>query len=275
MRVLVLTNKQSNQNALISKLAERVEIAAVVNSRNIPRKRPSIAKRLRSYINAFAARTAGRELLNAWTEMLRRYEAKYPQFDGAPLIDVDNINDAATHEAIDKYAPELVVVSGTNLVGRKLIERSKALGNIVNLHTGISPYVKGGPNCTNWCLAKAWFHLIGNTVMWLDAGVDSGALIATERTPLDGSESLADLQWKVMEHGHQIYVEAVSGIGEGASVPSIRQDAIAEGVEFRSAEWTGAEMKRAVANFRKGYREFFASASSATDDIKLFPLDRA
>jgi len=37
-----------------------------------------------------------------------------------------------------------------------------------------------------WCLAKNWLHLIGNTVMWIDPGIDSGDLLSTERTPLDG-----------------------------------------------------------------------------------------
>jgi methionyl-tRNA formyltransferase len=274
MRVVVLTNPQSNQNALLCKLAERVEIAAVVHSRNIPRKRPSASKRLRSYINAFSARTAGRELLNAWTEMLQRYGSKYPQFDRAPIIEVDNVNDDATHDAIRDHAPALVVVSGTNLVGPKLIERSKADGDIVNLHTGISPYVRGGPNCTNWCLAKGWFGLIGNTVMWLDAGIDSGALIASERTPLNGSETLTDLQWKVMEHAHDLYVEAIAQIADGKQLPRIPQSSVSEGTEFRAAEWTAREMKKAVDNHRTKFRSYFEADRRDLDQVKLLPLER-
>jgi methionyl-tRNA formyltransferase len=274
MRVVVLTNPQSNQNALLCKLAERVEIAAVVHSRNIARKRPTFGKWFLSRLNAFSTRTTGRELLDAWLEMLERYESKYPKFDQAPIIEVVNVNDAGTHNAIDKFAPQLVVVSGTNLVGRTLIERVKAAGESVNLHTGISPYVKGGPNCTNWCLAKGWFHLIGNTVMWLDAGVDSGALIATERTPLDGSETLADLQWKVMEHAHDLYVTAIAQICEGRQLPRIPQASVTAGTEFRTAEWTASEMRKAIVNHRNNYRKFFESDRSVLDKIKLYPLER-
>jgi methionyl-tRNA formyltransferase len=272
MRVVVLTNAQSNQNALVHKLADYVQVAAVVLSKNIPRKRPSLHSRFRSKVNAVSARLAGGELLAAWREMLERYEAKYPRFDGVPFINVDNINDEATHQILEQHAPDLVVVSGTNLVGRKLIERAKKFGDIVNLHTGISPYVKGGPNCTNWCLAKGWFHLIGNTVMWLDAGVDSGELIASERTPLDGSESLAELHWKVMEHGQDLYVRTVARSANGFGLPRVPQQDVDEGVEFRSAQWTSREMKLALDNYRNRFAEYFRSGRQ-NSEAKLFPLE--
>lgn len=273
MRVVVLTNPQSNQNALVSKLAERVDVAAVVLSRNIPRKKPTFGHRLHSSVNAIASRTFGRELLAGWNEILRRYEKAYPRVSASRIVHVENVNDEATGKAISDQRPDLVVVSGTNIVGRKLIEHSEAFGGIVNLHTGISPYVKGGPNCTNWCLAKEWFHLIGNTVMWLDAGVDSGKIIATERTPLDGSETLAELHWKVMEHAHDLYINAITQIGEGNDLPGMPQSEIAEGSEFRSIEWNAWEMKRALTNFKGKYRRYFET-SVQPRDVRLYALNR-
>lgn len=277
MRVVVLTNPQSNQKALVAKLAERVEVAAVVVSRNIPRKKPAFGKRIVRYSNAIAARTAGRPFLDAWNEMLRRYESAYPDFKASRSIDVENVNDGAVLDVIAESAPDLVVVSGTNLVGKRLIESSKHFGGIVNLHTGISPYVKGGPNCTNWCLAKGWFHLIGNTVMWLDEGVDSGALITTEQTELDGTETLTELHWKVMEHAHELYINAIGQLGSGAPLAGTPQSSISGGVEFQSQEWNGREMKQALSNFNSQYRKFFEGSKivEISEDVKLFPLKRA
>ena len=67
---------------------------------------------------------------------------------------------------LEKLKPELVIVSGTNLLAEHLIKTIRAYAKIINLHTGISPYVKGGPNCTNWCIYHANFSFIGNTVMY-------------------------------------------------------------------------------------------------------------
>src|SRR5262249_1175840 len=129
------------------------------------------------------------ELAHTWQSLQARYRDQYPAPPTTEGPEVSSINDAATLSFLEKSRPDHVVVSGTNMVGRKLLAwlDGRRCGTI-NLHTGISPYVRGGPNCTNWCLAMGWYHLIGNTVMWIDAGVDSGDLIATERTLLDGSE---------------------------------------------------------------------------------------
>lgn len=275
MRVVILTNRQGNQIALSNKIAEVAEVAAIVFSKNIPRKSPNLSKKTRLFINGLANRTIGREFVNVWFEMQSKYNSLYPNLPTKNIIEVQNINDAETVETIEKISPDLVIVSGTNLVGKKIIKAAQKRSGIVNLHTGISPYVKGGPNCTNWCLAKNWFHLIGNTVMWLDLGIDTGNIIATEQTPLDGNETMFDLHWKVMEHAHEIYVKSIWRIGEGKSVPSVRQKSVAEGNHFNSVDWNALQMRNALNNFRHNYKNYFADAEThrkLSADLELFPV---
>lgn len=275
MRVVILTNGQGNQKALACRIAERSEVAAIIVSRNIPRSRPNAAKRFRLLINSAAGRTVGRPFVDAWYEMIAAYEAEFPWFPVKNVIEVSNVNDDETVQAIKKYSPDLIAVSGTNLVGRKVIEAARSARGIVNLHTGISPYVRGGPNCTNWCLAKEWFHLIGNTVMWLDIGIDTGNIIATEQTPLDGSETLTALHKKVMDHAHLMYKNTIAAIGLNSPVPSIPQATVANGSHFNSVDWTAREMRRALYNFRHSYRNYFTGAvidRSHFGNLKLYPL---
>ncbi|HEX8639409.1 MAG TPA: hypothetical protein VF692_15170, partial [Pyrinomonadaceae bacterium] len=72
MRVVILTNRQGNQIALANKIAERSEVAAIVFSKNIPRKRPDFSKRARLLLNRLASRAGGREFVRAWFEMQRK-----------------------------------------------------------------------------------------------------------------------------------------------------------------------------------------------------------
>ena len=255
MKAVILTGNQGNQRALCHKMARAGEVAAIVVSDNVPRKKPTLTKKAQSLFNRVTGRLAGREFVDTWFKMLQEYDRQFPEFPDVPVVRVRNVNDAGTLETLKKYAPDLTIVSGTNLVGKKVIGAS---AKIVNLHTGISPYVKGGPNCTNWCLAKNWFHLIGSTVMWLDLGIDTGKLIATEQTPLDGRESLFELHWKVMEHAHDLYVRAVQKIGEGREVPSVPQSEIAEGTTFYTADWNLRAQRAALRNFRDDYKNYFA-----------------
>ncbi len=279
MRALILTNSQGNQIALCNKISRECELAGVVFSQNIPRRPPRLAKRARMLLNRVAGRAGGKEFTRTWFEMLDKYSRDYPELpsDLPPqnIINVENVNDAPVLKAIEELSPDLVIVSGTNLVGKKVIEAAQKKLGIVNLHTGISPYVKGGPNCTNWCLAKNWFHLIGNTVMWLDTGIDTGNIIATEQTPLDGDETLLDLHWKVMEHAHDLYVRAIRRIAAGKEVLSVPQKSIAEGSDFYSVQWNLAARRKALSNFRRNYKAYFSDREAHRElsgGLKFFPL---
>jgi folate-dependent phosphoribosylglycinamide formyltransferase PurN len=275
VKAILLTSAQPNQNALAWKASRHLELAAVVLSDNVPARTKPPRERAVLLAQRAAGRTVGRPFTRAWSALAARYRAAYPDRPAAPIVRVRNVNDRATLEAIEHYDPELVVVSGTNLVGARIIEAASRRRGVVNLHTGLSPYVKGGPNCTNWCLAQGWFHLIGNTVMWLDRGIDTGHLIATELTPLAGDEGLDDLHFKVMEHAHDLYVRCLRAIAEGRPVPRVPQASIAEGRTFYTAEWGPLAMARAYANFRLRYRPSALRPAAPDTAPVLVPLDPA
>jgi methionyl-tRNA formyltransferase len=208
--------------------------------------------------------------------MQQRYLQLYPKLPEVRTIHVNNINDEATTRLLQEEQPDLVIVSGTNLVNGKTMESAPAKTRFINLHTGISPFVKGGPNCSNWCLAEKSFHLIGNTVMWLDLGIDSGNIITTEQTQLDGRESLFELHWKVMEHAHDLYGRVIDALDRGQKLPSVPQESIGAGRTFYGAEWNGLAARRALKNFRQHYAKFFQKQSTQNTKqvgLKLIPLE--
>jgi methionyl-tRNA formyltransferase len=257
MKVVILTGDQPNQAALCHKLQPHCDIRAIVLSANRPRKSPSRARRWRILMNRIAGRLAGRPFVAAWQQLQQSYRELYPGFPDVPVVRVRNVNDAATVETIERISPDLIIVSGTNLIGGKIIGMTSQKMGMVNLHTGISPYIKGAPNCTNWCLAEKSFHLIGNTVMWLDAGIDTGNIIASAQTPLTGDETLDEMHWKVMEHAHSMLVQTVRRLSLGAPLSSIPQDSIGDGKTFYNIDWNGPAMLRARINFKRHYAPYF------------------
>ncbi|MDR3448849.1 MAG: formyltransferase family protein, partial [Alphaproteobacteria bacterium] len=192
--------------------------------------------------------------------------ASYDREFRAPDVAISRhvgVNACTVIELVKAEKPDLVLVSGTDLLRQELIDAIGKSAKIMNLHTGLSPYLKGGPNCTNWALALGKFDLIGNTVMWLDDGIDSGNLIATERTPLTGRESLFELHRKVMDHAHELYGRCYAQAVAGNKLPSVPQAKLASGRLFLSREWTGVQMLRALINFYLRYRP----------DPKLRPIE--
>jgi len=275
MKAVMLTSDQATQRALAKKLSSVCDLSAIVISQNIPRKKKSSEERARIFVNRVEGRLAGRPIVRAWQEMQARYKSEYSLPEGVPIVRVTNVNNQETIDTIAKHDPDVVIVSGTNMVGKGVIAAAGRKLGILNMHTGISPYIKGGPNCTNWCLAENLIHLIGTTIMWLDLGIDTGSLIATERAPLDGSESFAGMHYKVMEHAHSMYVRVIQSMAAGKSVPRIPQESITEGRTFYTKEWSLRPMLRAQLNFKLRYKPSLFRSDEFKQKVaalKLFPV---
>ena len=247
MKVVALIGPGANHRALASRLHSVHPLAHVAIVRSpAPARRQPIAPRL-------AARTIAWPLRRAWFAMLAHYRTTTTPVP-APTSRHLDVNSASVAALIARERPDLVVVSGTNLLRAPLIAQVAAHGRIMNLHTGISPYLKGGPNCTNWALALGRFELIGSTIMWLDRGIDTGDIIATEQAPLSGRERLGELHLRVMEHAHDLYARCYALAVAGEALPSVAQATIGAGLLRRSRDWTATQMLRALANFYLRYR---------------------
>lgn len=271
MKALLLCSPHANQKALAHRVRDIVDVAAivVVTPRGSPRKR-KLVDRLAGSTSRLLRGVVGLPLRRAWFGMLDHYARLAPEFPPVPLIEVADVNDSLVINLIDKERPELAIVSGTNLLKQPLIEAIRRSGEVVNLHTGISPYIKGGPNCTNWCLAQRRFDLIGNTVMRIDAGIDSGNLIATERTPLTGRETLTELHIAVMDHAHELYARVIKLFAAGTELPNVPQSTIGTGHLFLTGQWGPVAAVRAVANFKLHFRT--GVGSRAPEEIRLIRL---
>lgn len=260
MKIIAVFGDASSQRALAHRLHRLVNLAHIARVRLEP-------KRRRRLVRSLTSLTFARTLRAAWAGMLRRFDLRYPDWPAVSLSTHPSANDDALASLIEREKPDLVLVSGTDLLTRETIARFG--GRIMNLHTGISPYIKGAPNCTNWALATGEFDLIGNTVMWIDGGIDSGAIVTTERTTLTGRETLSELHLKVMEHAHDLYCRAVAMFVEGRALPAVPQASIGPGRLFLMRDWNSAAMMRAVINHRFRYRPFAPRA-----EIRLVSLER-
>ena len=247
MKIIAVFGESSSQRALAHRINDTVPLAHVARVRLERMSRRRIVRSLTSL-------TLARGLRGAWNAMLRRYDRLYPDWPPVPTTLHPSANDQKLVELIERERPDLVLVSGTDLLSAQTLERFGT--KVMNLHTGISPYIRGAPNCTNWALAIGEHDLIGNTVMWIDPGIDSGAIIATERTPLTGRESLVELHGKVMDHAHDLYRRAVAAFAAGQTLPAVPQSEIAKGRLFLMRDWNSFTMLRAVFNHRFRYRPF-------------------
>lgn len=248
MRIVLLCDTQFNQIALANKIAARFQLAGIVlEKRTVRRKTSTFPQFVEKVLN----RSVFAGLRNAWLNLLAHYKKQFPSFPEVASLEVSNINDPQTISFINSIKPDLLMISGTSIVKNEILGLPVPYG-IINLHTGLSPYIKGGPNCTNWCIAENKMQLIGNTVMWVDAGIDSGDLITTSLTELTGDETLLELHIKVMDHAHKIYLDAVQKIQDDRSnCPRIKQSSIATGTVYYNRQWSWRAKYALIKNLKK------------------------
>lgn len=266
MKTVMLIGKGANHVALANRIHNVIGLAGIaIRSGEQPVSRTKIVPRLKRGLSDRLAYP----LQAAWQTVMHEAHSDFSKLPFSPNKVTQDINAPEIIEWIEQEQPDLVLVSGTNIIKQATIEVMENTAAVMNLHTGISPYIKGGPNCTNWCLAIGRPDLIGNTIMWLDSGIDSGSLIATERAPLDGTESLTELHCKVMRHAHDIYIRSAFAYSRGLRLPNISQAEIEEGRTFFTREWTLARKWDAIRFHRRHYKEYF---SKEWPDIKLVDL---
>jgi methionyl-tRNA formyltransferase len=252
MKLILWIGNEPNQKALANKISEKFPVAAIVTE-----SRQRINKiKIKELPSKIIEKVFLSSISKAWYGLMAYYNKQFPTYPSVPMLNVKNIN---SDEALDfslKFKPDLVIVSGTRLIRKKLFAIKPSIG-ILNLHTGLSPYIKGGPNCTNWCLSNREFHLIGNTIMWLDEGIDTGNLVATEFTEFTGDESLSEVHIKVMEHAHNLYLRSIEQIIEGGRT-NIPQKELAKGKTYYTKQWGLKEKIKVVKNF-KYFKQYYAS----------------
>jgi hypothetical protein len=247
-KIVIWCGGASNQKALANKLAKKNRIAGIV----IQEKKGSSARNRLLQIPAIAwDRFRFKTIYDGWKNLLQYYEKEFPHWPDVPILRVADINCAESLRFTKELNPDLIIVSGTSLVKGDLLNVPASIG-IINLHTGLSPYVKGGPNCTNWCIARNTWHLTGNTIMWLNAGIDSGNIITSEFVDVQTSPTLLDAQKKIMNHAHDLYERAISYLlTNNPPYISVPQHTLGKGSLFLTKMWTAKERSQLLKNWAK------------------------
>ena len=149
----------------------------------------------------------------------RRFEQNFApllKFDNSTkTIRVDNINNPSVEQFIKDLAPEIVCVNGTQLIREPLLSSINSLPmGALNLHTGLSPYSRGG-NCNLFMLLANKPELIGATIHRLDSGVDSGGIVTTLRPSFASDDPYELLEARVFVEGIEALVDAVKLVAKG------------------------------------------------------------
>jgi methionyl-tRNA formyltransferase len=105
-----------------------------------------------------------------------RLDLSWPPSSGR-LIRVSSVNSQAAIDHITGLCPDIVVVNGTRIISKKVINLLNCPA--INVHCGITPKYRGC-NGGYWALANEDAGSSGVTIHLVDAGVDTGAVLGQE-----------------------------------------------------------------------------------------------
>ena len=107
-------------------------------------------------------------------EIIQQYRLNPAKIPQDKIIPIHSVNDPSTIELLRELAPDIVLVNGTRIIGKKLLQAIPA--PFVNLHSGINPGYRGNGGAY-WALVNGEPHKCGSTIHMVDEGVDTGAVL--------------------------------------------------------------------------------------------------
>ncbi len=230
MRVVTLTCPGQAQNHLLSRIASEHQLVGAVWMSGPGQ---GLSMRLRTGLERsihplklaqhFLAKKINRTR-DADAEALReRFGFKPLSIDSVPQLHVHDVNHAAAIEFAFSLSPDIVLVNGTNLLREPWLDRAKQIPNgIINIHTGLSPYSRGG-NCNLFCILHGQLQCVGVTLHYIDSGIDSGDIIYTARPRVQLDDTFERIEVKVFRLGEDLASLALRQIDGGLKLERVKQ----------------------------------------------------
>ena len=224
LRVIVLCCEGLYQDYLVKRAAEDFELVGVVRLR-VPRPAGTLMDRVKRYRNpgTLLRFLQARIFLPRFERRGRALGAKLffqngqPPHSpaGVPQLVTANINADETANFIRSQATDIVLVNGTNLLRGPILALIPQIPlGIVNLHTGLSPYSRGG-NCNLFMMIENHPELVGVTVHHIDAGIDSGDMILTAQVAMEPDDNYEMVDVRSFHQGIELMMKAVHQLASG------------------------------------------------------------
>ncbi|MEF7613351.1 phosphoribosylglycinamide formyltransferase [Aquincola sp. MAHUQ-54] len=122
--------------------------------------------------------------------------------------------DAALAEAIDGFAPDLVVLAGfMRILGEAFVRRYE--GRMLNIHPSLLPAFPGLH--THRRAIEAGCVEAGATVHFVTPELDHGPIVAQVAVPILPGDDEGTLAARVLQEEHRLYPQAVRAVVEGRS----------------------------------------------------------
>ena len=183
-RIVILAGRGISTNILFNSIKNEFKIKAIILEEGVSKKM-FLQRRIRKlgFFKVFGQimfQLIIVQILNILSakrkrQILHSYNLQNDPIPLSLVIPVKSVNDESCLLALKKLDPSLVIVNGTRIISKDILESIPA--KFINMHTGITPMYRG-VHGAYWALANNDSKHSGVTIHIVDAGIDTGAIIA-------------------------------------------------------------------------------------------------
>jgi len=150
--------------------------------------------------------------------------------DGATRV--ASVNSAEATAWLKRARPKVVVVNGTRIIARRVLEATGAV--FLNTHCGITPEYRGAHGAY-WALARGDLEGCGVTVHLVDPGIDTGDIVAQRRVEPGPDDNFVTYPYLQVAAGLPLLIDAVRAALDGELEPRARD--AASGLWYHPTLW--------------------------------------
>jgi methionyl-tRNA formyltransferase len=140
------------------------------------------------------------------------------------VLQPEKVRDPSFLSTFRDLAPEIVIVAAFGQILPKEIIRGQREG-CINIHPSLLPKYRGAAPI-NWALIRGE-EKTGVTIMQMDEGVDSGAILLQEETPIGPTETYGMLHDRLAKMGAELLLATLAMLHAGTLQPQPQDDRLA------------------------------------------------
>lgn len=138
---------------------------------------------------------------------------------------VDDVNEAKCLIFIKKVKPDVIIIYGTGIVKKAFLEAVHV--PILNIHTGILPTYRN-VHSDFWAYKNKDYTQIGTSIIYLDAGVDTGDIAVMNKLHVNDKTSLLEIKVENLKQIPSMLITVLDQIKKGKQVRVKQKDSTAE-----------------------------------------------
>jgi folate-dependent phosphoribosylglycinamide formyltransferase PurN len=135
-----------------------------------------------------------------------------------PDFVVSSVNDDRTISLLAELQPAVVVLHGTRIIGRALLNSLDC--PVLNVHAGLTPRYRG-VHGGYWALAEHHPEWVGTTVHLVDPGIDTGGILGQVTFTVTHEDSIGTYADLHLVHGLPLLAAQVEKVLEGGALEPV------------------------------------------------------